>query len=143
VCSSDLPQHGQREVVVESAEPAVAVTDASQVKQVLLNLVINALEAVEPERGTVKITAGRSHSHCALSVADNGRGMDAQTLDRVFQPFYTQKQSPDTPGLGLGLSISHAIIEQLGGTLTAASPGPGLGSRFTIELPAAPGGTTH
>jgi C4-dicarboxylate-specific signal transduction histidine kinase len=61
--------------------------------------------------------------------------MDVQTLGRVFEPFYTEKNSPSTPGLGLGLSISHAIVTDLGGTLSAASDGPGRGSTFTIALP--------
>lgn len=129
-----LPQHQGRAVVVEGAA-AVAQTDASQVKQVLLNLVINALEAVPAGTGRVWLEVAQHNAQATIAVRDNGKGLDPDALARVFEPFYTEKKSPTTPGLGLGLSISHAIIEDLGGTLTAASPGPDQGSTFTIELP--------
>lgn len=132
-----LPQLEGRGLQYRSSSQSIQVqTEAAQVKQVLLNLVINALEAIEPGQGSVTVSVLPDPSTPSLVVKDNGRGMDMQTLERVFQPFYTSKKSPYRPGLGLGLSISHAIIEDLGGQLTATSPGPGLGSTFTIELPA-------
>ena len=72
-----------------------------------------------------------------LSVFDNGRGMSAQTLDCVFEPFFTEKRGPRQHGTGLGLSITHAIVEDHGGRVRAESDGPGRGSRFVVELPAA------
>ena len=132
-----LPQLEGRGLQFMGDGAAVQVqTEAAQVKQVLLNLVINALEAIEPGEGQVQVGILPNPATPTLIVKDNGRGMDVQTLERVFQPFYTSKKSPNRPGLGLGLSISHAIIEDLGGQLTAASPGPGQGSTFTIKLPA-------
>ncbi|MDB5289525.1 MAG: periplasmic sensor hybrid histidine kinase, partial [Phycisphaerales bacterium] len=77
-----------------------------------------------------------------LSVSDNGRGMEPQTLERVFEPFFTEKRgSADargarTHGTGLGLSITHAIVESHGGSIAAQSDGPGKGSRFVVRLPA-------
>lgn len=136
-----LPQHAGRSVTVQCQSPVTAMTDASQIRQVLLNLVINALEAVE-HGGAVRIVLSRQGDHAILAVQDNGKGLTAEALARVFEPFYTEKKTPTTPGLGLGLSISHAIIEDLGGRLSASSPGPGQGSTFTIELPTASGGTT-
>ena len=136
-----LPQHRDRAVVVEGLA-ATAQTDTSQVKQVLLNLVINALEAVPAQTGRVRLIVGRSSGSATIAVHDNGKGLDSDALTRVFEPFFTAKKSPNTPGLGLGLSISHAIIEDLGGHLTATSDGPGQGSTFKIELPATPNGTT-
>lgn len=130
-----LPQHQGRALDVAGDANAVARTDASQVKQVLLNLVINALESVDSGSGGVDILVTQAGGKAQISVNDNGRGMDADTLARVFEPFYTEKNTPATPGLGLGLSISHAIISDLGGTLSAASDGPGKGSTFTITLP--------
>lgn len=131
-----LPQLEGRGLQYTAArEPIQVLTEAAQVKQVLLNLVINALEAIEPGTGQVQVGVLPNPSPPTIVVTDNGRGMDVQTLERVFQPFYTSKKSPNRPGLGLGLSISHAIIEDLGGQLTATSPGPGQGSTFTIELP--------
>lgn len=137
-----LPQHDGRAVEVMQQTPpnaggaAVAMSDPAQLRQVLLNLVINALEATGASDGRVTIsTRAADPGRVAIAVQDNGRGMDADTLGRVFEPFYTEKHTPSTPGLGLGLSISHAIISDLGGTLAAASAGPGKGSTFTIELP--------
>lgn len=133
-----LPQHAGREVVVDTPRVgggAVVPSDAAQLKQVLLNLVLNALEATDTGgRVEVRPSAARE-GRASIAVHDNGRGMDDDTLARVFEPFYTEKNSPSTPGLGLGLSISHAIISDLGGTLSATSDGPGRGSTFTITLP--------
>ncbi|MEM6256873.1 MAG: HAMP domain-containing sensor histidine kinase [Planctomycetota bacterium] len=138
-----LPQREGRGLQFIDGDKSVkALTEAAQVKQVLLNLVINALEAIEPGKGEVRVGLRPDAGNPRIFVQDNGRGMDELTLERVFQPFYTSKKSPSRPGLGLGLSISHAIIEDLGGTLTATSPGPGQGSTFTIELPATRNGTT-
>lgn len=137
-----LPQHDGRAVEVMQQTPpnasgaAVAMSDPAQLRQVLLNLVINALEATGASDGRVTIgIRSADPGRVAIAVQDNGRGMDVGTLGRVFEPFYTEKHTPSTPGLGLGLSISHAIISDLGGTLAAASAGPGKGSTFTIELP--------
>ena len=71
-----------------------------------------------------------------MAVIDNGRGMNRETLDRVFEPFYTNKRGAGEPGTGLGLSITHAIIADHGGLIRAESDGPDRGSRFTIRLPA-------
>jgi len=129
-----LPQHEDRALLVQG-DAVIAQTDPAPVKQVLLNLVINALEAVPAETGRVQLVVGEADGLATIAVWDNGKGLAPDALERVFEPFYTAKASPNTPGLGLGLSISHAIIEDLGGQLTAASPGPGQGSTFTIELP--------
>ena len=133
----NLPQHEGRKLTVEGDRTLSAASDPSQIKQVLLNLVINALEAVPQQSGQVRIACNPQADRAAIAVIDNGKGIDAEALPRVFEPFYTEKKSPTTPGLGLGLSISHAIIEDLGGRLTADSSGSGLGSTFTIELPLA------
>ena len=137
-----LPQHKSRRVTFNADGTVLAQTDASQVKQVLLNLVINALEAVAPDSGKVEIIVRQLPGAARIVVKDNGRGMGLETLERVFEPFYTEKKSPTTPGLGLGLSISHAIIEDLGGKLSATSDGEGRGSAFKIELPVHEGDIT-
>jgi signal transduction histidine kinase len=105
-------------------------------KQVLLNLTVNALEAVRPGTGEVVIDGRRDGGWIELTVRDNGRGMDRQTLDRVFEPFYTEKRGVGEPGTGLGLSITHAIVTDHGGTLRVTSAGPGEGSEFIIRRPA-------
>ncbi len=68
-------------------------------------------------------------------VTDNGRGMSPETLERIFEPFFTEKRGAQVAGTGLGLSISLAIVESHGGHLRAFSEGPGRGSRFIVELP--------
>jgi signal transduction histidine kinase len=65
--------------------------------------------------------------------------MTPEVLDRVFEPFFTDKRGARQPGTGLGLSISHAIIESHGGRIRAASAGPGKGSEFVVQLPASQG----
>lgn len=134
-----LPQSDGRRLTSDFNAMAhlTAHGDRLQVRQVLLNLVINALEATEPGAGEVVVRGEMAEGGVRVVVIDNGRGMDEATLDRVFEPFFTAKRGSGEPGTGLGLSISHAIVQRLGGRLWAASAGPGRGSRFVIELPAA------
>lgn len=108
----------------------------SEMKQVMLNLVINAMNAVKSGSGRVKVHAERENGHVIVSVADNGRGMTPETVDRVFEPFFTEGNGEAGRGAGLGLSISHAIIESHGGSIVAESDGLGCGSRFMVWLPA-------
>lgn len=110
----------------------------AEMKQVVLNLTVNALEAV-PSGGEVRIDCGRNDGFVELRVRDDGRGMTPEVLDRIFEPFFTDKRGARQPGTGLGLSISHAIIESHGGRIRAASAGPGKGSEFIVQLPAVKG----
>ena len=110
----------------------------AEMKQVVLNLTLNALEAVS-EGGQVRIEVARNNGWVELKVRDNGRGMTEQTLERVFEPFFTDKRGARQPGTGLGLSITHAIVESHGGRIRAASAGLGHGSEFVVDLPAARG----
>lgn len=123
--------------VEEQAKGATVVGAAGELKQVLLNLVLNGLEAAEPDRGEVRVNVSRTNEAIQLAVEDNGRGMSPATLERVFEPFFTEKRGVQGAGTGLGLSISHAIVESHGGHLRAASDGPGQGSRLVMELPLA------
>jgi two-component system, NtrC family, sensor kinase len=109
----------------------------TELKQVLLNLTINALEAVSPRTGQVIIEGSRDNTGVQLIVRDNGRGMTPDVLEHVFEPFFTAKRGAGEPGTGLGLSITHAIVEAHHGTIRAESAGPGQGSAFTITLPSA------
>ena len=109
-------------------------TDPTRVGQILLNLLLNAAQAFETvneERNL--ITLGVFHSNgqsVAVSVADNGPGIEKQHLDRVFDPFFTTKDG----GMGLGLAICRAVADSLRGTLAVQSE-PGKGTIFTLELP--------
>jgi FixJ family two-component response regulator/signal transduction histidine kinase len=107
--------------------------DRVQIQQVLLNLVLNAFDAVasrDPEDRRVQVRARPSETGVSIEVHDCGVGMDEVTLARVFQPFFTTKPG----GMGLGLSISQTLIAAHGGTLSVRSE-PGQGSTFRIELP--------
>jgi FixJ family two-component response regulator/signal transduction histidine kinase len=107
--------------------------DRVQIQQVLLNLILNAFEALAtnaPGSRQVNVRARPGRNGVVIEVADNGQGMDESTLARVFQPFFSTKSD----GMGLGLSISRTIVSAHGGTLSAQST-PGLGTTFRIELP--------
>lgn len=110
--------------------------DPEQLHQVLLNLVLNGIQAMERE-GKVTIAAvthgtgvGRHSDWVEISVSDTGPGIPPESLERIFRPFFTTKRG----GTGLGLSLCRRIISQHGGTLTAESE-VGKGSRFLIRLP--------
>jgi signal transduction histidine kinase len=107
--------------------------DAAEWRQVLLNLLRNALDA-SPRGGTIRLELGTSDGEAWLAVRDEGHGIPAADLDRVFEPFFTTKQPG--AGTGLGHAIVHRIVTAHGGTITAANDAPG--SRFTIRVPAAP-----
>ncbi len=141
-----LPRYRSRRIDVrkpraEDADRLHIMGQENELKQVLLNLVLNALEAVDAREGVVAIETRRQGDRDILEVADNGKGMTQATLDHIFEPFFTEKrgvpQSDEHHGTGLGLSITHAIIQQHAGRITAQSEGPGKGSTFTVELPAA------
>jgi signal transduction histidine kinase len=125
-------------VKFDPAEPLEVQANLTEMKQVLLNLTINALESTEPVAGEVSIEGRRTRDWIELQVNDNGRGMGPEVLRHVFEPFFTVRRGPNARGTGLGLSITHAIVESHGGRIYAESDGPGLGARFTICLPACP-----
>lgn len=110
--------------------PAVSV-DPEQIKQVLLNLVINAIQAM-PAGGEVVLRAARKLESIVLEVQDEGVGIPPEDLERVFNPFVTTR--PD--GTGLGLSIAYQIVNQHGGHI-AARRNPDRGMTFTVTLPLA------
>jgi two-component system, NtrC family, sensor histidine kinase HydH len=103
--------------------------DPEQMKQVLLNLVMNSLQAM-PQGGTVVLAAREYRNNVILDVQDQGCGISARDLDRVFDPFFTTKAT----GTGLGLSVAHQIVTHHGGTLTLARNSPG-GVTMRVALP--------
>jgi signal transduction histidine kinase len=121
------------DVSLELGEPPPVFLDPAQLEQLVLNLAINARDAM-PGGGTVRISARADGGEWAvLEVSDSGVGMDAATLEACFEPFFTTKDR--TKGTGLGLSTVHTVVTQAGGTIKAASE-LGRGTRFTIRLPA-------
>ncbi len=104
--------------------------------QVLLNLLLNAADSLQGQgRVRVEVLLAEQGGFVTLSVSDNGPGIDEQILDSLFEPFTTTK--PPGKGTGLGLAVSHTLIESLGGTLTASNP-EGGGARFEMTLRVSP-----
>lgn len=108
--------------------PAVEC-DPELLKQVLLNLIMNAIQAM-PEDGEVVVSAMPRHERMLIQVKDGGTGIKPEDRDRIFDPFFTTKDN----GSGLGLSVAHQIVEQHGGMLTAEA-NPGKGMTFSVSLP--------
>ncbi|MBX2836979.1 MAG: two-component sensor histidine kinase [Gammaproteobacteria bacterium] len=104
-----------------------------QLDQVLLHLLSNAVHAIEDSSGSISISSEQSDNLVLITVTDTGCGMDQTTLNSVFTPFFTTKETDK--GTGLGMSISHGIIEELNGSISIDSE-LGKGTTVTITLPA-------
>jgi signal transduction histidine kinase len=115
--------------------PVVGVWDSDRLEQVLANLVSNAIK-YSPRGEEIAVTIRRLDDRVEVAVRDRGEGIPAEALPRVFDRFYRVPRGETGPsGLGLGLAISKALVEAHGGTITAASAGPGQGSTFAFTLP--------
>ncbi len=115
--------------------PAVALGNANQLQQILVNLLVNALQAIG-NRGLIRVATGPGKpGHVRAVVSDDGPGIPPDIAGRVFEPFFTTK--PEGQGTGLGLSICYRIAEEHGGTIRH-EPVPGGGASFVLEIPAAP-----
>jgi two-component system sensor histidine kinase HydH len=121
-------QHVTLSKTVLSA-PASLESDPEQLKQVLLNLIMNAIQAMR-DGGQIEVTVDTHDGAGVISVKDEGIGIAEQHLDRVFDPFFTTKDT----GTGLGLSVAHQVITQQGG-LIKAERNPDRGMTFSISLP--------
>ena len=116
--------------------PPVAA-DRQRVVQVLVNLLSSASK-YSPASSTIMVTASQQDSHVAVSVADEGRGVSAEELPRLFRKFSRINGADgktEVGGEGLGLSVCKGIVEAHGGRIWAVSDGPGLGTRFTFTIP--------
>jgi two-component system, NtrC family, sensor kinase len=102
-----------------------------QLKQVFLNLLVNAAQAI-PERGTITLRTACNGDEVSVAISDSGIGMAPEVRDRIFDPFFTTK--PIGKGTGLGLSVAYGIIEKHGGRIDVDTA-PGKGTTFTIRLP--------
>ncbi len=127
---------GRRPVAVERVwtdRPASIVTDPGLMRQILINLLTNAADAVAHlPRGTITVTIAAPGADLAIAVRDNGDGIAAEDLQRIFEPFYTTKGRGK--GTGLGLAICRELATALGGRIAVESQ-PGHGSTFTVRVP--------
>lgn len=126
-----LKTSGIELVVQTSPEPLAVPADEKLLNQALLNLVVNAQEAM-PQGGTLTLSTSKSGGSCFIRVADTGMGISDKDRERIMRPFFSTKAH----GCGLGLSITRRIIQEHEGELTFAANAP-RGTTFTIELPEA------
>ncbi len=137
--ASPLLETRQQRLVLSIPQTGLAVDgDLDRLAQVVANLLSNAAKYSEP--GTeVTLRAQRAGDRVRLSVRDAGIGMEPELVPRVFDMFFQQPQALDRSkgGLGLGLAIVRSLVEMHGGSVRAASAGPGKGSEFTVDLPLA------
>jgi two-component system, NtrC family, sensor kinase len=127
-----LGKYRNKHIEFDEAEHVIAAVNVQELKQVVLNLVTNSLDSLDPG-GTVWVTLKRAGQFAELVVRDNGCGMNDEVLRHLFEPFFTRRR--DGSGTGLGLSITYRIITDHGGTIEPASDGPGKGSRMRVLLP--------
>jgi signal transduction histidine kinase len=112
-----------------SEGPLVAEVDAKLIKQALLNLMLNALQAM-PEGGELILSAARQDGQALVDVIDTGKGIAPEALEKIFDAYYTSKKG----GTGLGLAMTRRIVREHGGELTVKSE-QGRGSDFSLRLP--------
>jgi signal transduction histidine kinase len=113
------------------AQPAYAMLDQTSLRGALMNLMLNAIEAM-PDGGTLSIVLHQSEESLRLEIADTGRGIGEAEAKKIFEPFYTTKEQ----GLGLGMPYAKKIIDQHGGTISVSSQ-PGKGTTISLVLAAA------
>jgi two-component system, NtrC family, sensor kinase len=107
------------------------MVDPDQIKQVFVNLVNNAGDAISGP-GKITVSTSSNGDKARITIVDTGQGMASNKIKKIFDPFYTTKEIGK--GTGLGLSVSLGIVESMGGTIEVQSI-PGRGSAFTVSLP--------
>ena len=125
-----------------AADSGTVRLEEGQLDQIVINLVVNARDAIGGKPGSIAVlaehVASAGEDRVRIRVSDSGAGMDAETRARIFEPFFTTK--PEGSGTGLGLSTVYGIVTQADGQLTVESE-PGRGTTFTVELPRAGAGS--
>jgi signal transduction histidine kinase len=130
--SNEVHKHAD---IVLQLDPSIPTLtgNAQKIEQVLINLLVNAGQAMPDERrGTVTVRSRTDSGRIVVEVEDNGKGMSEKTLKQIFDPFFTTKRARG--GTGLGLAIAYKIMEEHGGTISVAST-PDVGTTFTLKFP--------
>jgi signal transduction histidine kinase len=135
-----LGKYRNKHIEFDEPEHVIASVNVQELKQVVLNLVTNSLDSLDPG-GCVTVTLRQAGQFAELIVRDNGCGMSEEVLRHLFEPFFTRRR--DGSGTGLGLSITYRIVTDHGGAIEPASEGPGKGSRMRVLLPLVPRDKTH
>ncbi|MEC8555395.1 MAG: HAMP domain-containing sensor histidine kinase [Planctomycetota bacterium] len=130
-----LGQYRNRTLEFEGRPETVACVSPTEFKQVVLNLLTNALDASE-DGSQVRVTLQASKQEFFLTIEDHGCGMTEEVKQQLFEPFFTRRR--DGRGTGLGLSITYQIVQDHGGSLVPSSDGPGTGSTMLLTLPITP-----
>jgi C4-dicarboxylate-specific signal transduction histidine kinase len=131
LCRKELSAKNARIEKAYAGRPPVVWGVEDQLKQVFLNLLTNAMDALPAEGGSIRISTEAEAGTVAVRFADTGSGIPAEDLPRLFEPFFTTK--PEVKGTGLGLSISYGIVHSHGGTIEVETR-LGEGSTFTVRL---------
>ncbi len=135
----EIAQHLQncrgKRIIFQPYTQVSAGVNAQDIKSVVLNLVVNALDSMN-EGGVLTITLMQRGTQAEMMFTDTGCGMAPDVLDNIFEPFFTKSKTGK--GTGLGLFISHQIVDQHGGQIEARSAGPNQGSSFTVRVPLQP-----
>ncbi|MES2848835.1 MAG: CHASE3 domain-containing protein [Bacteroidota bacterium] len=129
--AKDRIELNQVQLTKEYKDDIVINVDADKMKIAFLNIIINAVEAMQPGKGKLKIVTKKEEGNCVVIISDNGSGMDETSLSKLFEPYFTNKQN----GNGLGLANTQNVIFNHKGNITVSSK-PGEGSSFKITLPA-------
>ncbi len=127
-----LGRYQDKRIELAAGEAVIAPVNPQELKQVVLNLVTNALDSLSPG-GTLAIELHTAGTRAEMVFTDNGCGMTDEVLKHLFEPFFTRRRSGQ--GTGLGLSITYRIIADHGGHIDVHSDGPGRGSQFRVWLP--------
>ena len=129
-------EKASRHQVILHLEPTWVMADPARVEQIVMNLLSNAVKYT-PSGGDIEVTVGGDGQTARLSVKDTGAGMTPYMLERVFDLFFQGKRTLDRAegGLGIGLTLVRRLAALHGGSVSAESPGPGLGSTVSVELP--------
>lgn len=127
-----LPTARSKVIVFEPTGSLMVPMRVPEIKGVVLNILVNGLESMD-DHSALSITVQTRNDYAEVCFQDSGCGMNAETLNNIFEPFFTRSRTGQ--GTGLGLATSHLIIDQHGGTIIADSAGLGEGSTFTIKLP--------
>jgi len=129
---SHIGKYQRKRIEFSHKQTVIASVSAQEIKQVVLNLLTNALDSLDAE-GSVRVELAARGNIAEMTVIDNGCGMEPEVLKHIFEPFFTRRRGGQ--GTGLGLSISYRIVSDHGGTIEGYSAGAEKGATFRVRLP--------